>query len=348
MKTIQRKGVQCISYGLRNLWIAEKNQIYAYKNGKKKLYCILNQSNSPIENVLETADQRLIVGTNSSGVFVIDQNKKISSLLTECSQVSNLFEDSKKNIWISTWEKGLFKVDRNRNVKNYSYNPVKKGNCISSNFVRVVCEDNNGVIWIGTKKGLDKLTPEIGEFTHYNSDGYNNRQLSNESVWALLKDNQGTIWIGTYFGGVNYFNSDVNFYTQHDLLNGIFRDKPFPIISNIVEDDKDNLYLCSEGNGLINYNTQNNTYQIFGLKEGLPSENIKACYYDITKNQLWLATHLGGLCLFDIKSRRFTTYEDTNQRKIQTRIMSSLVPYGNNLLVGTHSGLYLFNRETKG
>ena len=347
MKTIHRKGVHCISYGLENLWIAEKNLIYTYKNGEKKLYCVVQQSNSPIEKILETVDKRIIVGTNSSGVFLIDQNKKISLLLTNCSQVSNLFEDSKKNLWVSTWEKGLFKIDRDGNVQNYNYNPDKKGNSISSNFVRMVCEDNNGFIWIGTKKGLDKLTPETGEFKHYDSDGYNNRQLTNESVWALLKDNQGTIWVGTYFGGVNYFNPDINYYTQHNLQDGIFRNKPFPIISNIVEDDKENLYLCSEGNGLIFYNTKNNSYQVFGLKEGLPSENIKACYYDYKNSQLWLATHLGGLCVFDTKSRRITTHNNINQGQTQTRIMSSLIPYGNNLLVGTHSGLFLFNRQTK-
>lgn len=346
MKTIQPRGVHCIAYGIQNLWIAEKNHIYSYKDGEKKLYYVVHQSTSPIEKILETTDQRLVVGTNSSGVFVIDQNKKIRSLLTNCSQVSNLFEDSKKNLWISTWENGLYKIDRDGNVKNYSHNPDKKENSVSSNFVRMVCEDNNGFIWIGTKKGLDKLSLETGEFKHYDSDGYNNRQLSNESVWAVIKDNQGTIWVGTYFGGVNYFNPDVNYYTQHNLQDGIFRNKPFPIISNIVEDDKENLYLCSEGNGLIHYNTKNNSYQVFGLKEGLPSENIKASYYDSKNNQLWLATHLGGLCVFDTKSRRITTHNNINQGRTQAEILSSLIPYGKNLLVGTHSGLLLFDKET--
>lgn len=347
MKSIQRKGANAITYGIQNLWIAEGNKLYAYKDGAKKLYCTVQQSRSQIEKILQTADQRIIVGTLSSGVFVIDQNRKIRSLLTDCSQVSNLFEDSKKNIWISTWEKGLFKVDRSGNTINYTHDPQKTESSISSNFVRVVCEDNNGSLWIGTKKGLDCLVSGSNQFKHYNSEGQNSRQLSNESVWALIKDNQGTVWVGTYFGGINYFNPDINFYTQHNLQDGVFRNKPFPIISSIVEDEKENLYLCSEGNGLIYYNTKNHSYKIFSTTDGLTSENIKAAYYDRQNNQLWLATHLGGVCMLNTKTEIFTAFNKIKPEWSQTDILSSIIPFEKYLIVGTHGGLFLFDRETK-
>jgi len=34
MKSIQRKSANGIAYGIQNLWIAEGNRIYAYKNGE--------------------------------------------------------------------------------------------------------------------------------------------------------------------------------------------------------------------------------------------------------------------------------------------------------------------------
>jgi signal transduction histidine kinase/ligand-binding sensor domain-containing protein/DNA-binding response OmpR family regulator len=346
MKSIQRKGSNAMAYGIQNLWIAQGNRLYAYKDGVKKLYCTLSQSKSQIEKILETSDQRLIIGTLSSGVFVIDQNKKIRILLPDCSQVSNIFEDSKKNIWISTWEKGLFKIGKDGSQTNYLHNPQNHANSISSDFVRVVCEDNNGSLWIGTKKGLDCLNTELNQFRHYNAEGQNNRQLTNESVWALIKDNQGTIWVGTYFGGVNYFNPDINFYTQHQLQNGIFRNKPFPIISTIVEDENENLYLCSEGKGLIYYNLKDYSYKIFNTADGLTSENIKAAWYDMQNKELWLATHLGGVCMLNTKTGKFTPYNKIRPEWSQTDILSSIAPYGNNLLAGTHGGLFLLDKET--
>lgn len=346
MKSIQRKGCNAMNYGIQQLWIAEGNRLYAYKDGVKKLYCTITQSKSQIERILETADQRVIVGTLSSGVFVIDQNKKIRLLLSDCSQVSNIFEDSKKNIWISTWEKGLFRVARDGSISNYVHNPKDRKNSISSNFVRVVCEDNNGSLWIGTKKGLDCLHVETNQFKHYDSEGQNNRQLSNESVWALIKDNQGTIWVGTYFGGINYFNPDINFYTQHNLQDGIFRNKPFPIISSVVEDENENLYLCSEGNGLIYYNLKNFSYKIYSMADGLTSENIKAAWYDTQQKELWLATHLGGVCMLNTQTGKFTPYNKIKPEWPQTNILSSIIPYRQYLLAGTHGGLFLFDRET--
>ncbi len=351
MKCILRKNTNAIEYGIRNLWIARGNKLYSYADGALKLHCVVQQSNSQIEKILQTADQRIIVGTLSSGVFVIDQNKKIRLLLAECSQVANLFEDSKKNIWVSTWEKGLFKIDRAGNVLIYKHNPRKPESSVSSNFVRVVCEDNNGTIWIGTKKGLDCLMAGSNIFKHYDSEGYNNRQLSNESVWALLKDNQGTIWVGTYFGGINYFNPDINFYTFHNLQNGAFLNKPFPIISNIVEDETGNLYLCSEGNGLIYYNVTTKTYKIFKADENNPNsltnDNIKAAYLNHQTKELWLATHLGGLCVLNTATGRFKQYKDIKPGWSQTNILSSIQPYGANLLIGTHGGLFLFDRKTE-
>jgi len=351
MKCIQRKNANFIIYGIQNLWIAEGNALYAYKDGQKKLYCVVNQCKSPIERILQTADQRIFVGSLSSGVFVIDQNKKIRSVLSNCSQVANLYEDSKKNVWVSTWEKGLFKLERSGNIINYTHISNKPDNSVSSNFVRVVCEDNNGFLWIGTKKGLDRLTVETGIFKHYDSEGYNNRQLSNESVWSLMKDNQGTIWVGTYFGGVNYFNPEINFYSFHNLQNGAFLNKPFPIISNIIEDKNQNLYLCSEGNGLIYYNTTTKTYRIFKAEEtnpnSLSNENIKAAYFDRQNQELWLGTHLGGMCVLNTNTGRFTQYKDIKPEWKQTNILSTIQPYLGNLLVGTHEGLFLFDRQTK-
>jgi len=109
MRSIQRKFTDGIAYGIQNLWIAENNSLFTYKNGKKELYCVVNQSNSAIRKILQTTDQRIFVGTLSSGVFIIDQNKKIRIAIPACSQVSDIFEDSKKNIWVSTWNRNCIR-----------------------------------------------------------------------------------------------------------------------------------------------------------------------------------------------------------------------------------------------
>lgn len=339
--------VDAISYGIRNLWVAEGNKLYAFDNGKKTLYCELPKKNEIISAILQTNNQRIILGTTfSSGVYIIDQNKKIHIAIDGCSKVSAIFEDSRSNIWIGTWQNGLYKIGHGGDISNYIPS-TKNKNSISSLFVRAICEDNNGFLWIGSQKGLDRLSIENESFKHYGSLENNSRQLSNESVWSLMKDSQGTIWAGSYFGGVDYFNPAIDFYNFHDLHNGVFRSKPFPIISEIIEDNQNRLFLCSEGEGLIIYDLKTSNYKNFKSKpdNGLNSDNIKSAYYDKKNETLWLGTHLGGLSKFNLKTEKFTTVEIVKDYN-RMDIVRSIVPFENDLLITTYNGLFRLNRST--
>ncbi|MGC3978020.1 MAG: two-component regulator propeller domain-containing protein [Paludibacteraceae bacterium] len=349
--SIERKQIDAIYYGSYNLWLADGTNLYSYINGEKNFLCSLKQSASPIKVIFQTQDNRILLGTVSSGIFMINQNNEVSRLIPDCSQISSIFEDGKRNIWIGTWHDGLYKLQRNGELLRYHKGANDTRSGISSEFVRDICEDNDGNIWIGTNKGLDKFSPVTGEFKHYGIDEFNNMQLSNESVWALLKDKQGTIWVGTYFGGVNYFNPDVNFYTFHNLKKGVFRNKPFPIISTIVEANNENLFLCTEGDGLIYYNLKDKTYRTFTNQPNNPnslgSNNIKTVYYDPVKKELWLGLHLGGINKLDLNSFQITRFNDIKPEFQQSDIVRTILPYNDRFLIATYNGIYLFDKTTR-
>jgi signal transduction histidine kinase/DNA-binding response OmpR family regulator len=166
-----------------------------------------------------------------------------------------------------------------------------------------------------------------------------------------LKDKQNIIWIGTYFGGVNFFNPNMNFFSFHDLQQSFFRSKPFPIISNIVADKKGNLFLGTEGNGLIYYNPKQNSYQCFIKNDkttnSLPSNSIKSEYLDSGQDELWIGTHSGGLCKLDLHDFRFTRYKNDISQQDGSNVVNAIVPYKDNMLVATFSGVFLFDRKTE-
>ncbi|WP_158602519.1 two-component regulator propeller domain-containing protein [Proteiniphilum sp. X52] len=334
--------VNAMNYGNNNLWYAKNNAIYIYKNGENYLFCEI-EGGDQIITLLPVSDNRLFVGTISSGVYEIDQNKKAHKILPHCSRVSSLFEDSDHNIWISTWENGLYKIEKDKGILNYRKNPVNPAEGLSSDFVRAVHEDDYGDIWIGTKLGLDRLDKEQSLFHHYDSEINDDRHLSNESVWSLHKDRFGNIWIGTYFGGVNYFNPTQSIYTFHNLEKGIFTTKPFPVISEIIPYKENTLFLCTEGNGLIIYDTDNKSYKSLS---GLQNENIKSVYYDETNEKLYLGLHLGGLSILDLQNYSIQTYRDIRPELDQSNVVRKILPYNTNYLIATHNGLYLFDKET--
>lgn len=349
MRSIQRDYTDAINYGIRNLWIAEGHKLFAYADGVKRLHLVLPDEDMVIRTILETSDQRIFLGTLSSGVYVADPNKKIRKVISNTSQVSEIFEDALKNVWVGTWQEGLYRIDRSGVVRNYR--PDATGsNSLSSHFVRAITQDNRDYLWIGTRRGLDRLTIQTGEFKHYASGADKYKQLSNESVWSLYKDTQGTIWAGTYFGGVNYFNPEVDFYTFHDLQAGFFMNQAFPVISDIIEDQQRRLFLCTEGNGLIQYDPVRRTYRNFTAQPGNPNsltaDNIKVGYFDKEANELWLGTHLGGITRYNLNTGRFTGIPKLHPDWDQSDIVRAFIPYGDKMIVGTYNGIFTVDKRT--
>jgi signal transduction histidine kinase/DNA-binding response OmpR family regulator len=126
--------------------------------------------------------------------------------------------------------------------------------------------------------------------------------------------------------------------------------KPFPVISHIVEERTGCLFLCTEGNGLIYYDLHTGRYTHFVPNEAssgsLPGYNIKTAWYDADRHELWLGLHRGGLCKLDVRRFRFTCYGERMPSWEQSNIVRSILPFGRQLLVATFNGIFLFDRES--
>lgn len=120
VSNIQRENADAIAYGTSVLWIAERNKIYEYYKGEKVLYAELPESNAQIRVLRETSQKVLVAGTLTSGVYIIDPNKKMRKVIDVSSQISSIFEDSRKNIWVGTWYHGLFRIEKNGRVRIYT------------------------------------------------------------------------------------------------------------------------------------------------------------------------------------------------------------------------------------
>ena len=102
--------------------------------------------------------------------------------------------------------------------------------------VRAILEDHAGALWFGTENGLECRQNE--KWTHFNrKDG-----LSDNTVTAIYEDPEHTLWIGTANGGLNRFRN--NHFTAYTTRQGLFSDEIF----SIVEDDEGWLWMsCSKG-----------------------------------------------------------------------------------------------------
>jgi ligand-binding sensor domain-containing protein/signal transduction histidine kinase len=102
--------------------------------------------------------------------------------------------------------------------------------------VRAIFEDHAGALWFGTENGLD--CRQNGKWTHFDKkDG-----LSDDTVTTIYEDKDRTLWIGTANGGLNRLRN--NRITAYTTRQGLFSDEIF----SVVEDDEGWLWMsCSRG-----------------------------------------------------------------------------------------------------
>ena len=343
--TLSEENVSALEYHKNQLLMAVSRTIFFYnsKDHSFPVYYTLPEVTATISDFKISGDS-VFIGTELHGLFIYNTVKKQLSNPIKGVRVSKLFIDSRQNVWIGTWKDGLYKITDGC-IENYTH---EEGNVHSlcSNFVRAFCEDHLGNVWIGTYRGLNRYNNELKIFeSNVSSDDAN---LSNSSIWSLLCDSQGTIWAGTYFGGLNYFNPNPKvkkYFSSESNRN------QFITVGAMTQDADGRFWICTDGNGLCRLNVQTGEkkwYQHERQKNSLSQNNVKSVYFDRELNAVWIGTHIGGLNKLDLSTNRFSHYVCTSEGVSfeKSNTICDIIPYRDNLLLATHSGLYLFNKGT--
>lgn len=133
--------------------------------------------------------------------FRFNTNKGLIS-----NEVISLTEDEKGNIWFGTLGAGITCIQRNKHnqLVNFSYD-----HGLSSSIAYLLCFDQNGSLWIGSEKGLDRVDfgPDfsVRKVKHFTKgDGFIGVETCRN---AVFKDKDGTIWFGSINGVSRYYPS---------------------------------------------------------------------------------------------------------------------------------------------
>lgn len=115
-----------------------------------------------------------------------------------------LFFDSQERLWVG--QNGLYLFNPKKD--SFSLYTDKAG--LSSEFIKGIAEDDQGIFWIATSNGITQFHPETFAFKKYNTaDGLQGLEFEAN---AYLKTKDGQL----FFGGVNGFNT---FYPENIRTN---------------------------------------------------------------------------------------------------------------------------------
>ncbi len=321
--------------------------------------------------IIQAPDGYLWISTQEGlvrfdGVHFTIYTKTNTPILTN-NYFTALHYDTKGNLWIGTSGGGIFKYSNgifstpleNTNMEEeIIYNITTIGDTVyygTDNGVRVEGEKvkkwirvedglsnktvrslyaDNGIVWLGTRGGVDKILPDgtlehlihpafsIGVDciwkdkknvlwfgTHGNGLFYmergaimpfaKNNELPGLFIRSLTDDKDGNLWIGTTNGlaRLNQYGFDV--ITKENGLKDDF-------IFHVMEDKEGSLWLASRGGLTQFYNVK---FTCISIDEGLPTEDINAVMED-RRGRLWVSTYGKGVAVIDGKNIRLITAAD--------------------------------------
>ncbi|MDD4582938.1 MAG: two-component regulator propeller domain-containing protein [Eubacteriales bacterium] len=338
------------------VWFANDQILYYYINDSIQNY--FQFKDYTIINSIKGLGSSMLIGT-SNGLYQLSSDKKIQTILPNIP-VASFIVDSKNNIWVATRNRGIYRISaKDYSIKHWTTNTIesKASKYLQNNDVRCFVEDDYGQIWIGTFKGLSLFDLHIDEFVKCPIDNQHEK-LSHQSVYALYKDNQGSIWVGTYYGGVDYFHPHKVIYSYYtasaDLFSLSHQQLSFPFVGDMVEDENQNLWICTEGGGLNKLNQKENTFEHFLLSSKWTNDityhlNLKAIVYDKPSNTLFIGTHTGGLVAYDVKKNHFFYFYDElkeYKHKLGAQV-DHLQIYDRTLFIQIKGGIYTYQIDKK-
>ena len=207
--------------------------------------------------------------------------------------------------------------------------------------------ENNGQYWLGSESGLFILDLKRKKMNYITKEKYNPYSITDNIINAIFKDREGGIWISTQFGGINYYSSEFNRFQKYfpQPTNSISGN----LIHEICMDKYGKLWIGTEDAGLNQLDLKTGRFKSFlpdGKKGSISYRNLHGLVAD--GDYLWIGTYEHGLDVMDLKTNKVVRHYTANSPHSfgSNFIVTLYKTRESDILVGTWSGLYKYNRDS--
>lgn len=195
--------------------------------------------------ILKASDGKLWIGTLGGGLICYDNGRIIhykKNILERQNSLAHnnvlaLAEDKQGIIWIGTLGGGVQSLNPKTGLFT-TYNTTSAG--LISDYVSSLCMGKEGSLWIGTVQGLSELDIETKKVVNLEGTKSGKEYFSDQNISQVYEDSRGLIWIGTC-EGLNVYNPK----TDELIILGVEQGVSSPIISGIVEDGNENIWVTT-------------------------------------------------------------------------------------------------------
>ncbi|MDL2208940.1 hybrid sensor histidine kinase/response regulator, partial [Parabacteroides sp. OttesenSCG-928-O15] len=253
------------------------------------------------------------------------------------SQVSvrRIFQDADGYLWFGTRD-GLNKYN-GYEFKVYR-NEVNDSLSLSDSYIQAIAQDRNKNIWVATSYGFNCIDYVSGQITRFLPSDIH-PENPNKATSHILSHADGELYIFSY-SHIYRGNSDKTadyFMRLPEITSSI---------SAVSQDTNGDIYIGTSSEGVFVYTKDWKFREQWlpeeGNKASLPANYITQICFD--QEFIWLASEENGLCRYHRETKTFTHYTKQNSGLGNDRVRSLVFLNPDSLLIGTFSGLYIFDR----
>lgn len=224
------------------------------------------------------------VSGNEFQIFLSDGSENTIS----SNNTFEIDEDEDGFLWVASFHGGVDKIDKNGiRFLNFSEHGDEQNKKISSNEVLSLLVDSQQSIWVGTQKGLNKITKTENDYEvqQFYFDKKNKDGIPSNVINDVFEDSAGTIWIATKDGLSNY-NEPSNSFTTFTDSDGL----PSSSIAAIFQQSKDSYWVTTnKGIALMNKGVDGYSFRSFDQSDGLQGDNFnRGAYHQSADGTIYL------------------------------------------------------------
>ncbi|MBO4450938.1 MAG: response regulator [Bacteroidaceae bacterium] len=337
---LERSNVQgfCEWRGSHRLLIATNEGMLVYDRTQQCVRTLRGPAvpRMTISRIMQTHDGRILVGTDSHGLWQLDNHEVLTRYRVTNQQIDlsyakirSIDEDAGGNIIIGIYQKGVLLISDISD--NFVYLPVS----LTSRQANVACvtsiaADRQGNYWMGTDGcGVFRSSKtDLTDAVLYDEG------LTSLQVQVIKVDREGTVWVGTFGGGIQRLQG--NRFVTPDWLQSL--GSQF-VMTMAYDAARHCMYIGTNGNGVLMLDLA--THEITPLMRYGEFNPWTVALYCDPQGVVWCGT-VSQTFWFNPVTRllREVTFADSLQ--VAARAFAA---DGDDMLIGSNIGLYRYDAK---
>lgn len=240
----------------------------------------------------------------------------------------------------------LFSIFSLQGNEQYYFSTLSVKDGLSQISVLCTLQDQEGYLWLGTRKGLNRFNGyEFEVFLHDSSDS---TSLSNDHIFCVEEDKEGKIWLGTQ-NGLNCFDPSTRAARSYFYDDSRQGKRPQNFILSLCCDEENSLWVGSEC-GLDVFDRISGRLTAVN-PDGIFTDNpVHAVITGKEKHVLYVGTRYGGVFRLHTKNLTYERYRyrpDDPYSLSSNDIRTLYLDRNDRLWIGTNGeGVCLLEKES--